>query len=69
MEKKCLLYEIKMMREMNHPRVLRLYELYEGKSFKLLKFKVISHIICIFEHLFKDNFCLGLYMVCLVADI
>lgn len=30
MEKKCLLYEIKMMREMNHPRVLRLYEMYEG---------------------------------------
>jgi len=33
LERKCLLYEIKMMRQMNHPRVLRLYELYEGENF------------------------------------
>ena len=33
MEKKCLLYEIKMMREMNFYRVLKLYELYEGENF------------------------------------
>lgn len=33
MEKKCLLYEIKMMREMSHNRVLRLHELYEGENF------------------------------------
>ena len=33
LEKKCLIYEIKMMRAMNHPRVLRLHELYEGENF------------------------------------
>lgn len=33
MEKKCLLYEIKMMREMNFKRVLKLHELYEGENF------------------------------------
>lgn len=33
LERKCLLYEIKMMRQMNHPRVLRLHELYEGENF------------------------------------
>ena len=33
MEKKCLLYEIKMMREMNFYRVLKLHELYEGENF------------------------------------
>lgn len=37
MEKKCLLYEIKMMREMEHPRVLRLHELYEGIFNNLLR--------------------------------
>jgi hypothetical protein len=30
LERKCLLYEIKMMRAMNHPRVLTMHELYEG---------------------------------------
>lgn len=33
LEKKCLLYEIKMMRAMNHFRVLRMFELYEGENF------------------------------------
>jgi len=33
LEKKCLIYEIKMMREMNHPRILKLHELYEGENF------------------------------------
>lgn len=33
MEKKCLLYEVKMMREMNFFRVLKLHELYEGENF------------------------------------
>ena len=33
LERKCLLYEIKMMRQMNHPRVLKLHELYEGENF------------------------------------
>lgn len=33
MEKKCLMYEVKMMREMNFYRVLKLYELYEGENF------------------------------------
>jgi len=33
LEKKCLIYEVKMMRLMNHSRVLRLYELYEGENF------------------------------------
>lgn len=33
LEKKCLLYEIKMMRKMNHFRVLRMFELYEGENF------------------------------------
>lgn len=32
-EKKCLIYEIKMMRTMSHYRVLRLHELYEGENF------------------------------------
>ena len=30
LERKCLLYEIKMLRQMNHPRVLKMHELYEG---------------------------------------
>ena len=33
LEKKCLVYEVKMMRLMTHPRVLRLHELYEGENF------------------------------------
>lgn len=33
LEKKCLLYEIKMMRRMHHHRVLRMHELYEGENF------------------------------------
>ncbi len=33
LEKKCLLYEIKMMRMMNHYRVLKLHEIYEGENF------------------------------------
>lgn len=33
LEKKCLIYEVKMMRLMNHPRVLKLHELYEGENF------------------------------------
>lgn len=33
LEKKCLIYEIKMMRLMNHPRILKLHELYEGENF------------------------------------
>lgn len=33
LEKKCLLYEIKMMRNMDHPRVLKLHELYEGENY------------------------------------
>lgn len=32
-EMKCLAYEIKMMRMMNHYRVLRMHELYEGENF------------------------------------
>lgn len=32
LERKCLLYEIKMMRMMDHPRVLKLHELYEGNN-------------------------------------
>jgi len=33
MEKKCLLYEIKMMRSVNHYRVMKLHELYEGENY------------------------------------
>ena len=33
LEKKCLLYEIKMMRWMHHHWVLRMHELYEGENF------------------------------------
>jgi tRNA A-37 threonylcarbamoyl transferase component Bud32 len=33
LERKCLIYEIKMMREMNHPRVLKLHEMYLGESY------------------------------------
>lgn len=33
LEKKCLLYEIKMMKQMDHYRVLKLHELYEGENF------------------------------------
>ena len=33
LEKKCLIYEIEMMRKMNHYRVLRMLELYEGENF------------------------------------
>lgn len=32
-EMKCLIYEIKMMRLMNHYRVLKMYEIYEGENF------------------------------------
>ena len=32
-EKKCLLYEIKMMREVNFYRVLKLHELFEGENY------------------------------------
>lgn len=32
-ERKCLLYEIKMMREVNFYRVLKLVELYEGENY------------------------------------
>ena len=32
-EKKCLLYEIKMMRAVKHYRVMSLYELYEGENY------------------------------------
>ena len=31
-EKKCLLYEIKMMRLMNHQKVLKLFEIFETKK-------------------------------------
>lgn len=44
MERKCLLYEIKMMRMMRHPRVLGLHELYEGENY----------IYCLCE-LYKGN--------------
>ena len=33
LERKYLMYEIEMMRSMNHYRVLRMYELYEGENF------------------------------------
>ncbi len=33
LEKKCLLYEIKMMRVMKHYRLLKLFEIYEGENF------------------------------------
>lgn len=36
LERKCLLYEIKMLREMDHPRVLKMHELYEGKLYNYL---------------------------------
>lgn len=32
-EMKCLMYEIKMMRLVNHYRVLKMYEIYEGENF------------------------------------
>ena len=32
-ERKCLVYEIKMMRESNFYRVLKLHELFEGENF------------------------------------
>ena len=32
-ETKCLLYEIKMMRVVDNPRVMRLHEMYEGENF------------------------------------
>lgn len=32
-EIKCLLYEIKMMREMKNERILKLHEIYEGENF------------------------------------
>lgn len=32
-EMKCLIYEIKIMRMMNHYRVLKMYEVYEGENF------------------------------------
>ena len=33
LERRSLLYEVRMMRLMNHSRVLKLYELYEGENF------------------------------------
>ena len=33
LEKRCLIYEVQMMREMNHYRVLKMHELYEGENF------------------------------------
>ena len=33
LEVKCLQYEIKMMRTVNHERIMRLHELYEGENF------------------------------------
>ena len=36
LEKKCLHYEIKMLRYMDHPRVLKMHELYEGMSCDLI---------------------------------
>lgn len=32
-ERKCLLYEIKMMRAVNHYRVMRMEEIYEGENY------------------------------------
>ena len=32
-ERRCLINEIAIMRELNHPRILKLYELYEGENF------------------------------------
>ena len=46
LEKKCLLYEIKMIREMDHPRVLRLYELYEGTAY--ISFIYTYLYLCLF---------------------
>ncbi len=39
-EKKCILYEIEMMQAVNHPRILKLVELYEGEN----------HVYCVCEH-------------------
>lgn len=33
LERKCLLYELKMMRKVNHPHALRLREIYEGENY------------------------------------
>lgn len=33
LEKKCLLYEIKMLRMVNHYRVMRMEEIYEGENY------------------------------------
>ncbi len=33
LERNCLLYEIKMMREMNHDRIMQVYEIYEGENY------------------------------------
>ena len=35
-ERKCLMYEIKMMRTMNHPRVMKLFEIFEGQEYLYL---------------------------------
>lgn len=32
-EKICLLYEIKMMRTVKHPKILETYEIYEGENY------------------------------------
>lgn len=35
-ERKCLMYEIKMMRAVNHPKVIKLFEIFEGEQFLYL---------------------------------
>lgn len=35
-ERKCLMYEIKMMRAVNHPKVTKLFEIFEGEQFVYL---------------------------------
>jgi len=35
-ERKCLMYEIKMMRTVNHPKVIKLFEIFEGEQFLYL---------------------------------
>lgn len=35
-ERKCLMYEIKMMRAVNHPKLIRLFEIFEGEQFVYL---------------------------------
>ena len=35
-ERKCLMYEIKMMRTANHPKVMKLFEIFEGQEYLYL---------------------------------